>query len=189
MHYYQVVNKLLQSPTLACEENLDIRSNLIKLFGQLPMELVLNAQASLEILLRAYYLRHGFDYLDAYLVAVLMESCLAAIISINQESRKADAAALQSSIILLAKGIHEQGQNLFLGQLVFQLVEGKMRPQEVEMMKYFIRHDPEAMSNTFAMSQIQMEWPVDVHSVEDDPDVKRLGDLVQQLKTSSRTPG
>lgn len=113
----------------------------MNLFGQLPNEIVLHAKASLEILLRAYYLRHGFDYMDSYLIALLMETCLTAIVDSQTRQRDKDLPGLQSTIILHAKGIHEQGRSLFLGKLILQLVRGKMRSADIEMLKFFIKDD------------------------------------------------
>lgn len=185
MHYFQVLVKLLQSPSLSDGEGLEKRANLVNLFGQLPHQIVLHAKGSLEILLRAYYLRHGFDYLDTYLVSLLLETCLVAIDEIRAPHRKDDISALQSTIILLAKGIYEQGQSFFLGQLVLQLIAGKMRPEDLEMLKHFITDDSVGSNKALRLEQVQMEWPVDIQSMADNPESKRLGHLMRQLKETS----
>lgn len=187
MHYFLVLPKLLQSPSVLDEAGSGGRANVLELFGQLPEHIVLHSKATLEILLRAYYLRHGFDYLDSYLIALLMETCLAAIGNIKAHNGKEELLALQSTVILLAKGIYEQGRNLFLGQVVYQLVEGRMRSEEAEMLKRFVKHEPAGDNSDAGLQLVQMDWPVDIHSMADDPESKRLGDLVKQLKESSVT--
>lgn len=39
-----------------------------------------------------------------------------------------------------------------------------------------------------AWNKAQMQWPVDIHSMADDPESKRLGALVREIKDISLAP-
>ena len=184
MHYFQVLLRLLQTPSI-----LDVGSEtaLTDSFGYNVREIIAHSKTSFETLLRAYYLRHSFEWLDSYLVSLLMEVCLMTIGDINARHDE-NLLALQSTVILLAKGIFEQGQSMFLGQLVFQLVRERMRMEDLEALQRFIVIEPLQETQSTALRLIQMEWPVEITSMEDNPESKRLGDLVQKLSETSLEP-
>lgn len=185
MHYFQIITRLLRTPSILGESGSEHQVAMANLFGQPPQQILANAMASLETLLRAYYLRHGFEWLDTYLVSVLMEMCLISIDRLEDDAASGDVSALRSSIILFAKGIYEQGQNFFLGKLVFQLVQAKMRQEDLEMLGQVARLETLEERQTFGLKQVQMEWPVDITSMADDPRKKKLGDMINQLGGTS----
>jgi|SRR3569833_600804 len=186
MHYFQVQLRLLQTPTLFAQgEGPESDTPTQGLFGQPIETLVLHLKASLETLLRVYYLRHGFEWLDTFLVALLALRCLQAMDEMHAHGDTDDGPDLRSTVVLLAKGIYEQGQSFFLGQMMFQLVRDKMRPEDLVTFERFVKVEPVTETQASAFKQVQMEWPVQIVSIADDPELKRLGDVLKQIREVS----
>ncbi|KAF4993698.1 hypothetical protein FDECE_13338 [Fusarium decemcellulare] len=174
--------QLLQHPNLLTEEGSGARLDARHLFHQEPLQIAAHARTSLETLLRLYYLRHGFECLDTYLVALLVEVCTGVIDDMKSPHSHEELITLRSTVILLAKGIYEQGQSFFLGKLVFQLVRSKMSPTDLSVLERFVKMEPTREDETKALRQVQMDWPVEITSMEDDPESKSLGNLVKGLQ-------
>ncbi|KFG80621.1 putative zinc finger protein [Metarhizium anisopliae] len=189
MHYFQILLRLFQSPSLINEPGSEADAAVVNLFGQPPQELLSYAKVSLETLLRAYYLRHGFEWLDTYLLSLMLDVAFIAIEEMKVQGSDADLSALRSTIILLAKGIYEQGQNLFLGKLVFNVVRGKMRSEDLDTLGQLARIEKIGEKEAMGLQQAQMEWPVQITSMADDPGSKKIGDLSKKLmETSLESP-
>lgn len=88
-------------------------------------------------------------------------------------------------VILLAKGIFEQGQSFYLGQIMFYLVAGRLRPEDFNTLKQYVKIEDSWEARAQPLKEVQTEWPVTIVSISDDPDAKRLGDLVEQYKEAS----
>lgn len=190
MHYFQILLRFFQSPSLINEPGSEADAAVVNLFGQPPQQLLSYAKVSLETLLRAYYLRHGFEWLDTYLLSLMLDVAFIAIEEMKVQGSDADLSALRSTIILLAKGIYEQGQNLFLGKLVFNVVRGKMRSEDLDTLGQLARIEKIGEKEAIGLQQAQMEWPVQITSMADDPGSKKIGDLSKQLmETSLESPG
>ena len=50
-----------------------------------PSEIILNARKSLEIIIRLYYLRHGFDAMDLFIVFPLMVIGIDCLDTLNEK--------------------------------------------------------------------------------------------------------
>lgn len=66
MHYCRI-----QLSLLASLDGLELDAGAIALFDQHPDQIRSDLKAGLETLLRAYYLRHGFEWLDTFLLSFL----------------------------------------------------------------------------------------------------------------------
>jgi hypothetical protein len=108
-----------------------------------------------------------------------------AIHDMNASSSHENTTALQSSIVLFAKGVYDQGQSFFVGQLMFELVRKKLRLEDFELLKRFIKIEPIQEIQTSGLAQVQMEWPVEIISVTENPDAKRINSLVKKFKEAS----
>ncbi|KAM0414562.1 hypothetical protein ACHAPT_013596 [Fusarium lateritium] len=111
-----------------------------------------------------------------------MEVCTGAIDDMKSRRSNKKVTTLRSTVILLAKGIYEQGQSFFLGNLVFQLVRSKMSLEDLTAVERFVKIEPTREGEAMALQQVQMDWPVDITSMEGDPESKSLGKLVKKLE-------
>lgn len=153
--------------------------------GAPPKTVIAYLEASFETLLRAYYLRHGFEYLDSYLIALLMEVCLASITEMAAHKNHDDLVAYKSTVILLARGIHQQGQSLFLGKMVYHLIKGKLGSAELAELERCLKTENMTEIQSAGLAQVQMEWPVDIVSMSDNPETRRLRNLIKEFQSAS----
>ncbi|KAM0211466.1 hypothetical protein ACHAQD_010259 [Fusarium lateritium] len=130
------------------------------------------------------YLRHGFEYLDTYLLAFLNTCVFMSIEDIDGHSNPDNILEVRSTIILLCSGIYYQSNSLFLGQLLFRLVRSRIRAEDLEVLRHFAKFDDAILTaQEKHLWQAKSEWPVDIVSNVDDPDAKRLSLVLKQYKS------
>ncbi|KAK0736367.1 hypothetical protein B0T21DRAFT_401867 [Apiosordaria backusii] len=102
------------------------------------------ASCNFETLLRLYYLRHGFGYGDQFLVQPLNTLgfwSLSKVHSAATENDDIDGStnnnlrATQATLLLAAKGLHEQSSSFYLDRVTLQLLRSKMRPEERQLLE------------------------------------------------------
>ncbi|KAK3301844.1 uncharacterized protein B0T15DRAFT_563508 [Chaetomium strumarium] len=80
---------------------------------QTPIEIRDAAARHLETLLRLYYLRHGFEHLDIYSGYFLTQQ-----------------GDLRSTLLLAAKGLHDQGRSAYIHKAVLRRLSAEMAPRD-----------------------------------------------------------
>ncbi|KXJ88330.1 putative zinc finger protein [Microdochium bolleyi] len=153
--------------------------------GQSPHQLFLHSKICLETLLRVYYLRHGFEYLDAYLIAFLSTGVFMSIrdMELSSSSSSDKLLEMRSTVILLSKGVYDQGSSLFLGKLLFRLIRSRIRAEDLDALQRFAKFDDAELARQEEhLEQATSQWPVDIVSKTDNPDVQRLSLLLQRHK-------
>ncbi|KAK0671260.1 hypothetical protein QBC41DRAFT_315845 [Cercophora samala] len=126
------------------------------------------ASCNFETLLRLYYLRHGFGYGDQFLVQPLNTlgfwslSKVQAIASQNhdldQDSNN-ELKATRSTLLLAAKGLHEQSASFYLDRITLQLLRSKMRPQERQLLdSEVLFHDRDYGAHDTPVDQSSSQW-------------------------------
>lgn len=105
-----------------------------------PDILVASSKACLGTLLHMFYHRHGFDTYCIFLLQVLVQLGFDAL----ERLRIPDAQqtyspqvlkATRSTLILCAKGMHDQGRNFYLSECVFRIMRDKMSPMDVRLLR------------------------------------------------------
>lgn len=182
MHYFQILQRLLQCPCLDDTHPSPEQAAAVNMLGQPPQQMVRESRINLEILLRAYYLRHGFEWLDSYLISVLLDCYVSAVTEMQQHVGKQDVQEYRSTILLMAKGIYEQGQSAFLAQLVFHIAKNKLCAQDMSTLQRFVILEPIGEIQAASHHHVQMDWPVEVISMLDDPKSKSMQRLINDLK-------
>ena len=77
-------------------------------FDKTPQQIVAEARAQFETLVRLYYLRHSFPYFDPLMVHFLSVFSFSSIDDLSQTNTDPERAeATYSSIVLSAKGIRD----------------------------------------------------------------------------------
>ena len=140
-----------------------------------------NANIQLETLLRLYYLRHGFGYLDPFLIHPLNVLGFSSMNKLSANLSSADLNTTRSTIVLAAKGIYDQGQCHYLGQVTLRFLKIDMRPEEKRLLDQIAGlADDEDIVTASKMNEIQARWAPSIIRVTDDPEARRLSNLVKQ---------
>ncbi|KAH8897378.1 hypothetical protein GQ53DRAFT_638658 [Thozetella sp. PMI_491] len=126
-----------------------------------PQQIVADANKYLQTLVRLYYLRHGFDYMDLFITVPLIHTGFTCIDAINEHTPAATLEALRSTLILVAKGLHSQRKNCYLAEALFRVIRGRMRPQEASLLKNMVNlEEKESEEKLTAMQVVRSQWPV-----------------------------
>ncbi|PTB73357.1 N-terminal fungal transcription regulatory domain-containing protein [Trichoderma longibrachiatum ATCC 18648] len=100
-----------------------------------PKAIVAESRRQLQTLIRLYYLRHGYDAMDLFIVIPLMLAASECVEAIDDKTTGQDLEVLRSTLILVAKGLYDQRRNHYLAEALFRVVRGRMRPSEVALLR------------------------------------------------------
>lgn len=178
MHYYNTQINLFESLAVTELENLE-HSTFAQRMEKMPQEVVSDARNRLETLLRLYYLRHSFDTLDFFLTHYLG---LLGFISLNDIKMNVDSPNIndkRSLLILCAKGLHDQGQYVYIAQIVFCLVQDGMRQEEANLLKQFVHVEEIEENQLLRLQQIRSQYPVNIVSIDDNAENQRVSNLIK----------
>jgi hypothetical protein len=166
------LSQLLTSPEAALADDKRLR----------PRELLAESQRSYETIARLYYLRHGFENSDVFMLHCMnfmANMALARMKSATKPSNQ-ELDDARSTLLLAAKGLNEQGKNHYLAYVLFRVLVQEMDPADVNIMKTFLslrRDDSEA--DRLRTKHVHAQYPVNVQRLGDDPDSQRLCNLVK----------
>ena len=128
-----------------------------------PRQIISDALKHLQTLVRLYYLRHGYDAMDLFIVIPLVLLGFKCIDGIDEHSSGASLESLRSTLMLIAKGLYNQRQNHYLAEALFRVVRGRMRPQEASLLRDTVDLGDDEPEEKRAMVQaVRSHWPVSV---------------------------
>lgn len=129
-----------------------------------PQHIVDRASKHLQTLLRLYYVRHGYEAMDLFIVIPLVLAAYDCLDAITADTPPEQLEALRSTLILAAKGLHAQRRNHFLADALFRVVRGRMRPAEVSLLKGIVtlRAEEEVDARPDVARTVRSHWPVTV---------------------------
>jgi hypothetical protein len=145
-----------------------------------PQQAVADASKHIQTLVRLYYLRHGFDAMDLFIVIPLMLAGFKCLSAIGEQTSGPKLEALRSTLILVAKGLYSQRRNHYLAEALFRVIRGRMRPQEAALLRNTMDIDEEAAEEKRPMVQpVRSHWPVTVVRKSEELDSHVLKNLVK----------
>ncbi|PVH95428.1 putative C6 transcription factor [Periconia macrospinosa] len=148
-------------------------------------QIVAQARAHLQTLVRLYYLRHGYDAMDLFIVIPLMlhaSDCIDAIVAANEQTPTSELESLRSTLILATKGLQAQCQNHRLAKALFYVIRGRMRPSELALFKGILDMDKHLDDDKFSVAQeVRSNWPVSIVKHKEDVGSYVLTNLVESF--------
>jgi hypothetical protein len=148
------------------------------------------ARARLETLIRLYYLRHSFDSLDVMLIMFLMLLGSISVRVLAPGAGGGDGTQHDASTFLLcAKGLHDQGQNQYLGSLMFNMLSGLVDPNNQALVSDLSRIKAEFCGTEVKPEYVHMEWPVYSWIDADNQEFGRLLEGVDDLSIGDDESG
>jgi hypothetical protein len=176
MHYHSVLVNLYQ-PFVA-EGSTDQSDS--------PQRIATEASEHFETLIRLYFLRHGFENIDLFLCHPLSIFGFIMLERIKADPDSTDLAFIRSTLVLAAKGLHDQGQSYYLARMTLHLLKEAMRPEELEMLHQIAEfRDVVDDVARLKMHEVQSRWPPTLLRITDDPEAQRLNDLAKQYMNMS----
>ncbi|KAI1016547.1 hypothetical protein LB503_010434 [Fusarium chuoi] len=147
-----------------------------------PQRIVADSKRNMQTLTRLYYLRHGFEAMDLFIVIPLMIMGYDSIDAIKEDTPTEEIEFLRSTLILIAQGLYYQRRNHYLAQALFKVIRGKMRPQEIGLLKSSMALDRYEADPAPEMAvAVRSHWPVSVVKKREDMESHILTNLVENF--------
>jgi hypothetical protein len=136
------------------------------------------AKARLETILRLYYLRHGYESYDVFLLSVLSFLGFMQLKTMNSID-PGELENRRSTIALVAKGLHDQSRNCYLAEIVFRLMKRNMGTDSHYLLKDFDIGDEDEEAVTRMSEQVHSSWPIDIEVIDENADKQRIENLIR----------
>ncbi|KAI0157229.1 putative C6 transcription factor [Xylariaceae sp. FL1272] len=146
--------------------------------GPTAKQIIQVANNHIQTLIRLYYLRHGYDHMDLFIVIPLAYTGFECLDAIGDKTSSADLENLWSTLILVANGLYNQQRNHYLAEPLFRVIKGRMRPQEANLVKSTLEIEDETDDQKDLKQAVRSHWPVSVVKKEEDIDAHILSNLV-----------
>lgn len=149
-----------------------------------PREIVAEATRNLQTLIRVYYLRHGFEATDFFIVIPIVYAGFKCLDAINDKTPESNLDLPRSTLMLVVKALYHQRKNLYVAELLYQVIRGRMRPQELTLAKDILALPEVNEDDNFMRQAVRSHWPVSVVKRREDLDSLMLANLVGELSTT-----
>ena len=149
-----------------------------------PCDIIRRADRDVNVLLRLYYLRHGFSGADSWLTAPLAKIGFISLDNIkNDQTTLQDLEYFRSSLFLSLRGLHEQGRNYYLSRTTYHIIRKQIRPEEANLL--LESENPESAADEIPdlAGEVQSSWVPRVVNISDDTVAEGLSDLAKQFLT------
>lgn len=141
---------------------------------------IADAKKYLQTLVRLYYIRHGYDAMDLFIVIPLVLIASECVEDVTDQMPTAQLEVLRSTLILAATGLYSQRRNHYLAEALFRVIYARMRRPEIALLKDSMKMDETEWNERQGMAQaVRSQWPVSVVRKKEDLDSHILENLVE----------
>ncbi len=143
-----------------------------------------------ETCMRLYYLRHGFEAPDSFLMHFLG---LLNHINMNAIETSMGSSYLEprrSTLLLLTKGIHEQSRIHYTARFILRMQLRLMRPEDLELLRQFVEIEADHLIFGPMEQAVHTNWSMYEVGLEAKTEQRRQGkSLATTLASLSLEPG
>ncbi|RNJ53621.1 hypothetical protein D7B24_001633 [Verticillium nonalfalfae] len=134
-------------------------------------EICAHSRQCLDVLVRLYYLRHGFESWNDSLPTWLLYLAQLCIRDLARADDPLADEATVSTLMLCAKGLQDQGRSLYIARVFFHILRRAMPPAVAEVLDRNVTAMVDERSNTgTGAHHLRASWPVQTISISDEPD-------------------
>ncbi|KAJ4188549.1 hypothetical protein NW767_011836 [Fusarium falciforme] len=151
-----------------------------------PQEIMSLATKHLLTLIRIYYLLHRFNETILFICQPLALVAFMCLDAIDNQTPDFDLEATRSTLFLTVKGLRDQARSHYVAESLFQVVKGRMRSDELNLMRGIASiEDVHGTGTRGPMQVVHSVWPVDIMSKSDDIEANSLSSLGEQFAMAS----
>ncbi|EMT74271.1 Nitrogen assimilation transcription factor nirA [Fusarium odoratissimum] len=172
MHYYNLIVYLLETLRMTTAP---------ALVDDSVQKALSDAKIKMETLLRLYYLRHGFESYDIFIVILLAFIGFMHAKTLDS-SKMVDLESRKSTVVLVAKGLGDQSNNCYLARVVFRLLKGSIGSKNDFLLKEVGIVEEDGEDEKAMEEQVNSSWPVDLGWIDVDPEKNRLDNMIRKTK-------
>lgn len=146
-----------------------------------PKDIVSNAERDINVLMRLYYSRHGFEDPHVYLLIPLVKLGVMSLHSINDQMPLEKLHYVRSSLFLALKGMREQGRSYYVTRTLYHIIKNQLRLEEARLLQG--TEDPESESDRSPQleSEVQSAWTPTIVDISDVPSEGELSKLAKRF--------
>lgn len=148
-----------------------------------PRDVVCNAERDINVLIRLYYFRHGFEDAHVYLTSPLTKLGFMALNNIHGQASAQELEDQRSSLLLALRGLREQGRNYYITRTVYYLLRTQLRPEEFRLLQGLEDSVTAADERPSLESELQSAWTPRVVDISEDPVEEELSKLAKEFLT------
>ncbi|OWT42895.1 hypothetical protein VFPPC_17912 [Pochonia chlamydosporia 170] len=179
MHYFNVVLCLFE-PFVTTSQS-DKENDEDKVEGESPEQVLLNTKIRLETVWRLYYLRHGFDSYDPFMLQVLIVLGFMSCKALSGSGLLLQQAELfRSTMVLAGKGMYCHAKNCFLAETTFRLFRHTLGAENARLLKDYgdiIDEDSQEKKEAIA-NQVRSQFPINIVNIAESPENYRVDNLI-----------
>ncbi|QPC71094.1 hypothetical protein HYE68_001846 [Fusarium pseudograminearum] len=150
--------------------------------GSPPPHIVSSAKKNIQTLVRLYFLRHGFEAMDLFIVIPLVMIGFESANLINHETPADELESLRAILILVAQGLYHQRRNHYLAQVLFRVIRGKMRKQEIGLLESSMALGLGDVDRDSELTvAVRSEWPVTTVKKQEEIESRVLSNIVDSF--------
>ncbi|PMB70555.1 Nitrogen assimilation transcription factor nirA [Beauveria bassiana] len=147
---------------------------------------LVHSKICFETILRLYYLRNGYDggnMLLLHCLAVLSFNALAERQSPGTVTDLASQEDKRNTLILAAKGLHDQGKNYFMSATISRVLQSQMAPEDLDIVsQYCTSHSEQPTVQQARAEHVKAQYPLNIVNMSDVPEEQRLGNMIKQYE-------
>ncbi|KAJ4295913.1 hypothetical protein N0V88_004615 [Collariella sp. IMI 366227] len=128
-----------------------------------------------ETLIRLYYLRHGFESTDIFLLHFLGFFNHITMKAIETSEGSSFLESRRSTLVLVTKGIRDQGQAHYVARAILRFQVNMMRPEDLELMQQFVEIGGDQVIFGPLEQTVHTDWPVYDIGLEAKAEKRRQG--------------
>ena len=125
-----------------------------------PRDIYVEAVIHFETVMRLYYLRHGFEATDSFLLHFLGLLNYINMTAIETSMGSSFLEPRRSTLLLLTKGIHDQSRIHFVARAILRLQVSLMRLEDVELLKQFVEIETDKVIYGPLEQAVHTNWPM-----------------------------
>jgi hypothetical protein len=159
---------------------------LLEIPGKIEAEMV-HSKICFETIIRLYYLRHGYEGGNMVLLHFLaVISFMALTKDLGTYSRGSmDSASSQdatrSTLILAAKGLHDQSQNFSISAMILHVLRNQMAAADVNILGGYCTTTSEDPKLSEARGlHIKAQYPLNIVRMTNHPKSQRLEEMLRK---------
>lgn len=161
-----------------------------------PRALLANSEAYFETLMRLYYLRHGFEAPDMPIMqdlVVFSYMAMTKMKSLTSSSATSSLAVIgdaRATLILAAKGLHDQGHNYYMSRVMYDIFQKQMSSEDAELMGRFVDEKKEEREvEQLRTKHMQSQSTVNIVKRTKDSEMQRLSNMVKEYADMAAKAG
>lgn len=142
----------------------------------------LGALRRLETVARLYFVRHSFEFCDAFLLLFLSTLGMLALESLRDLAEDAETLRdVRSTLILSVKGLRDQGQHIHIAAATYRLLLSRLSPEDLSVVQGHAPWNPVDENEPLVAQHIQSQWPLAILGRDCDPEASSLEALASKF--------